>query len=52
MRKKFKSMTSARKFAAATGGKVKMGPACKLADGTKAHWFTLTWPKKGKKKRR
>ena len=52
MRKKFKSMTSARKFVAATGGKVKMGAACKLADGTKAHWFVLTWPKKKKGKKR
>jgi hypothetical protein len=52
MQKKFKSMTSARKFVAATGGKVKKGKACKLADGTKASWYTLTWAKKKAKKRR
>ena len=52
MQKKFKSMTSARKFVAATGGKVKKGKACKLADGTKASWYTLTWPKKAKSKKR
>lgn len=52
MRKKFKSMTAARAFVRTTGGKVKAGPACKLADGTKARWYTLSWPKKKGKKRR
>lgn len=52
MQKKFKSETAARKFVKTTGGKVKKGKTTKLADGTKAYWFTLSWPKKAKKKRR
>lgn len=45
MQKKFRSVTAARKFAA--GRKVKKGKATKLADGTKACWYTIT--KKAKK---
>jgi len=48
MQKKFRSITAARAFAKTTKMKVRQGKACKLADGTKAHWFTLT---KAKKKR-
>mgnify|MGYP000856630026 CR=1 FL=1 len=51
MQKKFKSRAAAEKFVKATGGKVKAGKATKLADGTKARWYTLTWPKKKGKKR-
>lgn len=51
MQKKFKSEAAARAFVRTTGGKVKKGKATKLADGSKAYWFTLTWPKKGKKRR-
>lgn len=40
--KKFRSITTARKFAKTTGMKVKQGKACKMADGKKGHWFTLT----------
>ena len=52
MQRKFKSRTAALKFVKATGGKIKQGKACKLKDGTKARWYTLSWPKKAKKKRR
>jgi hypothetical protein len=45
MRKKFKSETSARKFA--KGRKMKRGKACKMADGSKGHWYTIY--KKAKK---
>lgn len=48
MRKKFKSLSNAKKF-----GKnltVKMSTACKMADGSKGHWFILTKGKKKKKK--
>lgn len=48
MQKKFRSRTAALRFAKTTGMKVKQGKACKLADGTKARWYTLT---KAKKKR-
>lgn len=51
MQKKFRSPTRAAKFAKVTGMKAKKGKACKMADGTKGNWYTLT---KGtlKKKRR
>jgi len=46
MQKKFRSITAARKFAKTTKMKVKKGKATKLADGTKACWYTLTKAKK------
>jgi len=52
MRKKFRSMTAARNFAKTTKMKIKKGPACKLSDGSKANWYTLTKTKKAKAKRR
>lgn len=42
MQKKFRSMTTARKFAKTTKMKVKKGKACKMADGKKGSWFTLS----------
>ena len=42
MQKKFRSITAARKFAKTTKMKVKQGKVTKLADGTKARWYTLT----------
>lgn len=51
MQKKFKSMAKARKFAKTTKMKVKQGKACKMADGTKGRWFTLTKTKSKKRKR-
>jgi len=48
MQKKFKSMVTARKFAKTTKMTVKQGKGCKMADGSKGHWFTLT-KTKGKK---
>jgi len=51
MQKKFRSITAARKFAKTTKMKVKQGKVTKLADGTKARWYTLTkGPKKKKRK--
>ena len=52
MRKKFRSITAARKFAKTTGMKVKQGAVARLADGTKARWYTLTKGKKKKAKRK
>ena len=49
MQKKFRSRTAALRFAKTTKMKVKQGTACKLKDGTKARWYTLT---KGPKKKR
>lgn len=49
MQKRFRSLTAARNFAKTTKMKIKRGKACKLKDGTKANWYTLT---KGPKKRR
>jgi hypothetical protein len=46
MQKKFRSDAAAKKYAAVTHMKVKRGKPCKLADGTKAHWYTLTKQKK------
>jgi len=46
MQKKFKSLATARKFAKTTHMKVKAGKACKMADGSKGHWFTMTKAKK------
>lgn len=46
MRKKFKSLTKARKFAAKTHGNVRSGGKAKMADGTKGIWAVITWPKK------
>ena len=43
--KKFRSLRAAQKFA--QGMKVKKGKACKLADGTKANWYSFK--KKAKK---
>jgi len=51
MRKKFRSIAKARKFAKTTKMKVKRGPKCKMSDGTKGNWFTLTKGKKKKGKR-
>lgn len=48
MRKKFRSETKARAFARTTKMKIKKGPKCKMADGTKGNWFTLTKTKKRK----
>ena len=49
MQRKFRSITAARRFAKTTKMKVKAGKACKLKDGTKARWYTLT---KGPKKKK
>jgi len=51
MQKKFKSIQKAHKFAKTTKMKVKRGKACKMADGTKGAWYTLTKGKKKPKKR-
>lgn len=50
MQKKFKSRPKAAKFAKVTGMKIKQGKACKMADGSKGHWFTLTKAKKKRKR--
>jgi hypothetical protein len=50
MRKKFKSLGSAYRFAKGFGVMIKKGKACKMADGSKGYWFTIT-KKKGKKKK-
>jgi len=47
MRKKFGSRAKASRFAA--GRKIKAGPACKMADGSKGRWYTITKKKKAKK---
>ena len=47
MQKKFKSRINAVRFAGVTGMKVKQGKVCKMADGSKGRWYTLT--KGGKK---
>ena len=47
MQKKFKSLATARKFAKTTHMKVKVGKVCKMADGKKGHWFTLSKTKRG-----
>lgn len=51
MRRKFSSPTSAAKVARVLSMKVKKGPACKLANGKKANWYTFTKKPKGKKKK-
>lgn len=48
MQKKFSSIAKARKFAKTTKMKVKRGKSCKMSDGKKGNWYTLT---KGKKKK-
>jgi len=50
MQKKFRSITAARKFAKTTKNKVRQCKVTKLADGTKARWYTLTKGPKKKKK--
>ena len=50
MRKKFKSLDRARKFARKTGGKVKGGGKAKMADGSRGVWAVITWPKKKRKR--
>jgi len=52
MQRKFRSSTAAAKVAKVLGMKVKAGKACKLADGTKAKWYTFTKTKKAAKKRK
>lgn len=52
MRKKFRSLQAAHRFAKTTKMKVKAGTVTKLADGTKARWYTLTKTKGTKKKRK
>ena len=53
MKRKFRSETAARKVAKVLGMKITgRATATKLKDGTKARWYTLSWPKKAKKKRR
>lgn len=42
MQKKFRSNAAAAKYAKVIGYKIKRGKATKLADGTKANWYTLT----------
>jgi hypothetical protein len=51
MQRKFRSSTAAAKVAKVLGMKVKAGKPCKLADGTKAKWYTFT-KIKGKKKKK
>jgi hypothetical protein len=46
MQKKFRSPAKANAFAKVMHMKAKKGKACKLADGTKANWYTLTKAKK------
>lgn len=50
LRKKFKSLEKARKFAKKTGGKVKSLGKTNMADGTKGIKVQITWPKKAKKR--
>lgn len=47
MQRKFRNDIGAHRVAAMLGMVAKKGKACKLKDGTKAHWWTFT---KGKRK--
>lgn len=51
MQKKFRTHEKAVRFAAVTRMKVKRGKPCKMADGTKGHWYTLTKIKLPKKRK-
>ena len=51
MRRKFSSPANAKRFAKVTKMKVKKGPACKMADGKKGNWYTLTKSKTTKRRR-
>lgn len=52
MKRKFRSLQAAQRFAKTTKMKVKAGTVTKLADGTKARWYTLTKTKRPKAKRK
>ncbi len=52
MRRKFRSKIAADHYASAFGYRAKAGTACKLKDGTKARWYTLTKTSRAKVKRR
>jgi len=51
-RKKFRSAEKARRFASTTKHIAHKGKATKLADGTKANWYTFTKWKGAPKKRK